>query len=267
MSKKIRDDYSYRDRHIPIGELLPHPKLQRRFKAAHAERILSDFDPAALGIIWVQEKNGKFYVIDGQHRVWATLKFLNGDKRQEVMCRVFANLSDEDAATITRRVNITKAWQALDTFTNRIVEKDAVALAIQKILGAFGLVVSKSRGENVVQAVTAAERAYLRLGDADFQRLVGVLHGAWKGDPDAYSAPLLEGMALLMNRHNGTCNYDDMRHKLAKSGKPERIIGQARYAKDGLGYTMPHAVAHALTVEYNKGRRVAKLPDWKRSAE
>lgn len=267
MSRKLHDDYSYRDKHLPIGELLPHPKLQRRFRLKHAEKLFSEFDPALLGIIWVQEKNGKLYVIDGQHRIWATLKWLNGEKRQEVLCRVFTNLSDERAATITRRVNVTKVWQALDTFVVRLVEKDANALAIEKILGVFGLRVSKTRSENTVQAVTACERAFLRLGETDFQRIIGVLHGAWMGDPDAYGASLIEGLALFLNRHNGTANTDDLRHKLSKSGDPVRLIGLARTAMRPLGLTMGHAMAHTLVVEYNKGRRgPGRLPDWKRSA-
>jgi hypothetical protein len=266
MSRKLPDDYSYRDRHIPLGELLPHPKLQRRFRKAHAERILSEMDPAAIGLIWVQDKNGKFYVIDGQHRVWAVMKWLDGDKRPELLCRVFTNMSDEEAARITRKVNVTKAWQALDTFTNRLVEKDATALAVHKALASFGLTVSKSRGENVVQSVTACERAFLRLGEADFHRAIGILHGAWAGNPDAYTGAIVEGIALLINRHNGNTDTADLTKKLAKSGGPERLIGMARQAMRPLGLTGPHAMAHTLTVEYNKGRRVNKLPDWKRVA-
>lgn len=267
MSRKLPDDYSYRDRHIAIGELRPHPTLQRSFVQSHAENIFSNLDPAILGLIWVQEKNGKFYVIDGQHRLAAVTKWLNGDKRPELLCRVFANLSDEQAAVITNRVNVTRRWNPIPTFLNRVKAKDDTALTIQRALSAFGLEVSQTRGQNVVQAVSACEKTFLRLGETDFQLTIGILHGAWGGNPDAYSGSIVEGLGLLLNRHNGQTDVPHLTKALAKSGSPEQLIGTARYATQ-LGYTLSHAMAHSITVLYNKGRRgPGKLPDWKKSAD
>lgn len=248
---------------IPLNDLEPHPTAQRKFDPTHAAQMASEFDPALLGALTVAEtKRGKRWIVDGQHRHAAALRWLDGDGDQRVECMVVPVEDDAEAARLFLGLNNHKSVRTLDKFIVRIVAKDATAIGVVAILDRFGLKVDRSRGEGVVQAVDACETLFDRQrGALLLERTVRILHAAWGRDPDAYHGQLLRGVGILLSKHGNAVDEDDLVRKLAKRGGPLGVIGRARELRSAMGVSVAQAVYECIRNEYNKGRRVERLED------
>lgn len=246
---------------ISLRDLEPHPELQRAFDQRRADRYVAEFNPAALGVLTVVEtKQGRRWLIDGQHRRYAALQFVGGDGAQQVRCIVHTVLDDAGAAKLCRQLNDYKRWHSLRGFLNRIIEKDATALAIAATLDRYGLRVSVTRGEGTVQAVETMEAIYTRQrGPALLDATVRLLWNAWGNDPDAFHAQLLRGVALFLGKYGQEVDDTDLFRKLAKSGTPLALIGRSRELKSIMGVQLPHAVSECVRRIYNKGKRSGGL--------
>lgn len=250
-------------RYIALEDLKPHPLAQRRLDMRHAERIASDFDPALFGELTVAiTKRGAQWIIDGQHRHYGALTFLNGDGKQQVACRVVEVEDDAEAARLFLGLNTHKAVQALDKFKVRVIAKDSIALGVVTVLDRYGLCMSITRGEGTVQAVEACETLFCRdHGALLLDRVIRVLNRTWGRDPDAFNGQLIRGLGLLLARYNGSVDDEELVRKLAKKSGPLSILGRARDLKNAIGGSIAQAVAEHIRGEYNKGRRTEKLED------
>lgn len=248
---------------IRLSDLKAHPNAQRQLRLEHGDAIAKAFDPAKLGTITVaRTKRGQLWVVDGQHRVYAALKFLDGDGEQCMRCMVIDVDTDADAATLFLGLNNHKTVLTLDKFMVRVVAKDPIAVGIVAVLTEHGLRVARTRGTGTVQAVDACEKIFSRQrGAALFDRVIRISSGAWGTDPDAYHAQILRGLDILLSKYGTQVDDTDLIRKLAKNGGPLGIIGQARDLRSVMGISMAQAMCERLKNEYNKGKRVDRLDE------
>ena len=82
-------------------------------------------------------------------------------------------------------------------------------------------------------------------------------------DPDAYHQHLIKDVTLLCNRYNGDINDRELIEKLKKRSGPGRLIGRSRDFAKAVGESVPRAAARVMAADYNRGRRVSRLP-WRR---
>lgn len=248
---------------IALRELEPHPQAQRKFDPNHAATIAHDFDPALMGTLTVAEtKKGRRWIVDGQHRKVAALRFVNGDGNQCVKCNVIEVEDDAEAARLFLGLNKHKTVLTLDKFMVRVTAKDPIALGIVGVLARYELHIDRTRGAGVVQAVDALESVFNRQrGALLLERVVRTLHHAWGTDPDAYNGQLIRGLTLLLSRFGAAVEDDDLIRKLAKSGGPLNLIGRARNLRTAMGVSVAQAVYECIRNEYNKGRRTERLEE------
>lgn len=246
---------------VPLRDLNPHPELQRTFDQRRATKYAKDFNPAALGVlVLVETRNGKRWLIDGQHRRAAALEFVDGDATQEVLCIIHRIADDAEAAKLVRQLNDYKRWNALKAFQNRVTEKDSAAVAVTEILSRYQLRVAATRGDGTVQAVDACENVFAASNGAKvLDATVRTLWNSWGRDPDAFHSQLIRGLALFLRKYGGDVDETDLFRKLAKSGTPLALIGRSRELKSIMQNQLPHAVAECIRQIYNKGRRSGGL--------
>lgn len=250
-------------RYIALEDLKPHPLAQRRLDMRHAEKIAGDFDPALFGELTVAiTKRGTQWIIDGQHRHYGALKFLNGEAQQQVACRVVEVEDDAEAARLFLGLNTHKSVHTLDRFKVRVIAKDPIALGVVAILARYNLIVSETNHEGHVRAVDACESLLIRASGALLlDRVIRVLNRTWGREADAFNGQLIRGLGLLLAKYNGSVDDAELIKKLAKKSGPLSLLGRARDLKVAIGGSMAQAVAEHIRGEYNKGRRTEKLED------
>lgn len=239
---------------IAIRDLQVHPSIQRKFGLPHAKSIAAELDPEKFGEIAVNREGGRLLVFDGQHRLWAARSLWGDDEK--VPCLIYDNLPVERLADVCLGRNQSKAWTAIDRWRMHLVAKHEPYCQAEGVLASHKMRTENSRTPGAVRAVDAVYHVVTKCGGpATLNRVVGILHGAWGVDPDAYDGTFLRGLGMLAHRFDGQIVDAELTKKLAKSGGPGRMLGQARDYSKAAGMSVTRAMAERILSIYQKGRR------------
>lgn len=242
---------------IAVAALHVNSRTQRELRPGWAAQIAAEFDPDRFLPPLVSKRDGKYYVIDGQHRVFA-LKLMGWDD-QEIQCWVYEGLSEADEADLFLWHNNTKAVRSFDKFQIGVAAERPDETDIDRIVRSQGLKVAQGQAGGV--SATGALRKVYAHGPNVLARTLRIIRDSY-GD-DGMKGHVIEGLGLLAARHNGELNDDDAIRKLANArGGLGALNTKANTLRKQLGRPIPHCVAAAATEIINTGRGGKKLPSW-----
>ena len=93
----------YREMFINSRDLeIPRNKYQRRFRSELAEKIAKDFDERIANEPKVSQRDGRYFVFDGQHTI-AAREARNGGKPLPILCKVYMGLTEKEEALLFAR--------------------------------------------------------------------------------------------------------------------------------------------------------------------
>lgn len=249
-------------RWVSIEQMRVSPMAQREIRRARVDRIVASFDLEQIGTPTVNERDGHFYIIDGQHRIEALRELGWGD--QQIQCWAYAGLSEEDEAEKFLKLNDTLAVDAFSKFKVGVHAGREAETDIDRIVRAADLRVSMDIRDGSVRAVGTLRRIYDRDGAATLARTLRICRDAY-GD-SGLEAPVLDGIGLLCGRYNGEIDDAAAVTKLAKThGGVNGLLGKAENMRRQTGNPRNHCVAAAAVELINAGRGGRKLPSWWKS--
>lgn len=260
MPEKIERDA--RLRWVPLAKMKVSPVAQRDLNQARVDRLAAEFDLEQLGTPTVNERDGWFYIIDGQHRVEALRQIGWGD--QQIQCWTYTDLTDEEMADKFDRLNDVLQVHAFDKFRVRVTAGRDVESDIDRIVRAQGLVISRDHVPGAISAVGTLRRVYTRSDPNTLGRALRLIRDAY-GDA-GLEAPVIDGIGHLCARYNG--DLDDEKAVLqlgAAHGGVNGLLNKAEVLRRQTGNYKSHCVAAAAVEIINKGRGGKKLPSWFKS--
>ena len=136
----------------------PEGIAQRPFRRSRGEHLARTFNPAKFGIPVVNCVEGVFWVIDGQHRLYAYRRQpgVTGDTR--VRCEVYDHLSQAEMADVFLGRNDTLNVTSFDRFYVACAAGYKRECAVRAVLDKLDLRVSRSPGSGSISAVGAMLR-------------------------------------------------------------------------------------------------------------
>lgn len=248
---------------LAVDQLRTDPTVQRPLDLKRANRIASELNPSAIGVICVSVRDdGNNIIIDGQHRVEALR--IAGKNKDKIPCEVYIGLSRPEEAAMFRIRNNTKEITRLDKFRVRLVEEDVVALAIMKILHEHGWYLPGQEGpaKGRFAAVAAIERIFNADPFSDpnaAHRAITTVTAAWGHDEDAVNGHIVEGVGKFYLKNPNAATSDVISKLSIYDGGPRALYGKAGVLKDSTG-SLTGAIVEMVTVLYNKGKRTRRLP-------
>lgn len=249
------------ERSIYTGRLTSGLPYQRPVNPKEVDRLIREWDDRLLDPIIVSFRDGKFNVVDGQHRI-AALRKMNGGNGVMVKCKVYSGLTYEQEADLCYKLDKAKKRLSLSQSTNALVESgtDAEAVEIRRLLEGCGYAwaLGKKGGkQNEIVATRAVFNAYRFLGRSAFTRLFSIMRAAWNGDTRSLTAVMISGMALFLKTYE--TELDDRAFvKRLSAVDPDEIIrrgkGDFSTGNTALRY------ARVILEKYNGQRGAKKLP-------
>lgn len=257
---------------VPIGLMRTPPALitQREFRKAHGDRIAAELDLNKLGVPVLNHRDGIYWILDGQHRIYA-LKTFGFDDKDLIDCEVYEGLTDAEAADIFLGRDDRRAISQFDKFhvsctAGRRREND-----IRRVVEANGLKIGRSKEENTIGAIGALAKVYDRSGDVVVGQVTRVLKNAFAGDPSAFAPELIVGLGNVFNRYNGRTDERELAARLADTPHGVRgLLRRAESQRERTGNQKAQCVAATVVDIYNKGlgpRAKNRLPDWWKEAD
>ena len=252
-------------RPVPIAQMKVPPALvtQREFRKAHGDNIAADLDLNKIGYPIMNHRDGIFWVLDGQHRIYALKQ--NGFEHDNLDCEVYEGLTDAEMADIFLGRDRRKQIAPYDKFHVSCTAGYKRELDILRAIESNGQRVSRERGEGIT-AVGALGGVYDRSGDAVVGQVIRTINLSFSGDGDAFDRSIIEGLGLVFNRYNGRTNEKALGQHLAqlKHGARE-LLRKAESIRERTGNQKKHCVAAAVVDIYNRGEGAhgkGRLPAW-----
>lgn len=253
---------------VRLGDVHVNPVVQREFVPSKADAIAAEFDPEHFGSPVVNMREGRAWMIDGQHRA-AALRIWLGDgwQDQQFEAEIYDDLTEAEEADAFLRRNNAMAVNAYNKFRIAVVAGWEDEQTVAGIVLRENLTISRDKdAEGRVLAVGTLLRVYRRAGGAVLGRTLGVIRDAYGSA--GLEASVISGMAMVVHRYD---NLDDAElvARLARAhGGVSGMLAKAERARKETGNPKHFCVAGAIVDTFNslstaaKGGNGSKLMPW-----
>ncbi len=246
---------------LSTGELYSGQPYQRPVLDRVVDKLVREWDPRLLTPLVVSYRDGRYNLVDGQHRVCAMRK-KNGGKDVTALCRVYHGLTYEQEAELYYKLDRAKGHLRLAHATKALVESgaDAEIIEIKRLLENAGFVwaLDKPTGEAFeVEATRAVINAYRLLGGAAFSRMLELTARTWHGAPSSVKASFLSGMALFLKTYETELD-DDVFIKRLSAIDPEEILrrGKADFSTNKAALRFARVILGKYNSQQRGGRKL-----------
>jgi hypothetical protein len=256
-------------RPVPIAQMRVPPAMvtQRRFIKAHGDSLAADLDLDKLGFPIMNHRDGIYWVLDGQHRIYALKEC--GFGKDNLDCEVYDGLTDAEMADIFLGRDTRKPVNVFTKFHLACTAGHSRELEIQRMVEANHLKIAQQSEENCIGAVSSLGKVFDRSGPVVLGQVLRSLRDGFASDPAAFDGQLIEGMGLVFNRYNGRTNEKEMAERLAHTQHGVRgLMRRVETFREKTGSQKAVCVAAAVVEIYNKSARgKQRLPSWWKDSE
>jgi len=227
----MADEGLWEEKMLSTSELYSGQPYQRPVKDPVVDKLVREWDPRLLTPLVVSYRDGRYYLVDGQHRTCAMRK-KNGGKDVMALCRIYKNLTYEQEAELYYKLDRAKGHLRLSHATKALVESgsNAEVMEIKRLLEDAGFIwaLDKPTGEPFeIGATRAVISAYHLLGGASFSRMLMLMAQAWHGAPGSVKASMISGMALFLKTYETELNNATFIKRLS-TVDPDEIIRRGK---------------------------------------
>lgn len=231
-------------------------EYQRLINHDMVRKIRDNFDPDLFQSLIVSERDERYFVVDGMHRLIAINDIVN-----EVPCILWQGLTYEEECAKFRKLNTNrKGLNASVVFHSMVCEGDSAALKVVEILAGNGFKYNRynqTSKENMIGSPSRMMKIYNTNGAAALDRLLHISRRAWHGTKDSLMTSMLAGLNTFLSENSGI--DDNILVEALSEVDPKIIKGRAAYyvtadTITGLngGHSKQMHIANAIKELYNK---------------
>lgn len=246
---------------IPARLFTVNRNYQRDAQNKEINDIIANFDYHLVNPVKAVKRDGLYYIWDGQQTATAlyskfgeeylvpTMVYYDIDKSQEEARLLVASNTGTGGG---KKLTPNQIWDAI------LWADDPTALHINEVAAnhGFNMGSGKKRKSRSISAVGAVQSVYKALTESQFDAMFRIISGAWNGDPDSVTAPIIRGMAKFIKVYDGKFDEKSLTRRLSKH-HPIEIVrnGRASFCKGDSKW------AREILSIYNSGTTTNRLPD------
>ena len=241
---------------INSSQLKSKQNYQRNINTAFVQKIVSEFDPNKVDPVHVSYRDGKYYIIDGQHTV-AALEIANGNKPVDVICIVHKGMTYTDEASYYVEQYEKKHRHTYNEMTMARYEAGEkipceIALKVKNVGGRLPYDKSAKTGMKI-GAVKKVITLYQK--DSDHTILaIKCLVDAYKGRENTIPADIIAGTMEFLRLYDNQVLTSRLVEALSKY-TPQLLTNTAKNLK----MTYPINWTETLRDKYNEISKKGKL--------
>lgn len=227
---------------------------QREVDHIRIKKMAKNFDEVLLGVITVSYRDGKYNVIDGQHRVM----LCKAVGRKSLMAEVKEGMTLEEEAIYFNAFNgadgESKPLKLYDSFRARVVAKDEATLDINEIAHKNGLKFGKANNNNTLSAYKTVFSIYRKEGSTHLDRVFKIIISAWNGEAISLHNMVIVGVSEFIKTYDLEENYSDKTFsKQLSKIDPQKLIREMK--SDATTVVTKVKAMNSLLKYYNLGLR------------
>ena len=185
--------------------IYPREIYQRGVERKRVELIARDFNEYIVNEPKVSFRNGRYYVMDGQHTIEGCI-LLNGGEDRPILCKVYTGLTMEQEALLFAEQNgHATPLSAGIKLRAKVVGGDAPSKAFVAATKRVGLSLnydSMQLSDYRISCVGTALKLYDQLGEEIYCEALRHIVEAWESRPDSFRAAVLRGVMYFVQVYN-----------------------------------------------------------------
>lgn len=249
------------ERNIPFNQLAK-AGYNRGIKRAQVNKIKREYHEDMVQPAIVSFRDGKYFIVDGQHRSQAKYELNGNDPNTPILCDVRTGLTYEQEADLYYRLNTgSRKLSFADELTGLIESKDGHALKFQSVIESCGYVI----GGNSVNSLRAISTAWKFFNKSDGEeRLTAILtltHRCWPESKNGAHSTMIDGISLFLDYHGNEFQTETFVKNLSKADPKSLINDATTYYKttNSKVFTKPFCMYTMIVSQYNHALRTNKL--------
>ena len=255
-------DTPWEEMHLSLSELYSGQPYQRSVKDPVVDKLVREWDPRLLTPLVVSYRDGRYHLVDGQHRSCA-MRRMNGEEDVIATCQVYRGLTYEQEAELYYKLDRAKGHLRLSSATKALLESgsDSQITDIKKRIEGAGFIwaLDKPTGEAFeIEATRTVINAYHLLGGTSFSRMLSLLAKTWHGVPNSTKACIISGMALFVKTYETELNDTTFINRLS-AVDPDEIIrrGKADFSTNKAALRFARVIWDRYNGHQRGGRKLA----------
>lgn len=239
---------------IPFNQLAK-AGYNRAIRRAWVNKIKRYFNESLIRPVIVSFRDGKYWVIDGQHTSQALYELNNYDPNTLIECHVLTDLTYEDEARLfVEYNNSSHSIGKTDEVKGLIESQDDNAIVFLKTVTVNGY--NLDGDNNSLSAIGSAWTIFNKNGGAaTLDSILKITSSCWPDDSKtATQGKIIDGIAEFLRRHDYEYSFDHFVKMLRKSTAQE-LVDSAKpyYDRTPKRYKWPYCVYTEIIPRYNYG--------------
>lgn len=242
---------------LPVANLKV-AEYQRVLRDSTVAAIVENFDPVGIGSLLVSQRDGAYWVFDGQHRL-AALKALG---IRSVSCIVYTGMTASEEAKAWDYYNTqSKRATILDKASAALFRGDTLAVAIDQVVKSTGMDIDyQQKGKNgAIKAYAALQQVYTKYGAEFLRDVLLVIKSTLGTERYTFEAYIIKGFAEFLHKYKDDPVFSnpDFLKRVTECGIDglKIKIKQNRHLTGSNNHT---CTVMALRDLYNKNRTASK---------
>lgn len=229
---------------------------------AKVNKIKSEFDPDQVKPVVVSFRDGKYYIVDGQHTSLALYELNGEDGATLIYCDVREGLTYQQEAQLFYDWNTNgRLPSAADKIWALVCAGDENAVAFKDLIERCGYTFGR-KAFNAISPINACWKIFNgRAGAARLESILTLIHDTWPNDAAAANINIIEGMNLFFKYNEYEFNWG----RFVKVFAPidyKAIVSDAKSLYKSMGdraYTMPVCTYLMIGRRYNNNLRTNRI--------
>lgn len=253
---------------INSRDLMIPDHAQRKFNQRHGDKLAAEWTVEKFKPLDVSFRDGKYWVIDGQHRLYAMKKRKGGDCT--ILCYVHYGMTAKDEADFfLDQLKNTKVISTIDRMRIRFMIGDETVIGMVRGAEKAGFAINfeTNQAQYRIICLAALEKVYNALSYQAYVDMLACLKKAYNGRPDSISREMLLGMGLFYNMYYKQFDNNVLANALKANATPMDIIIEGRTSASMRGgnthgiQSLGRSYARAILRVYNCRRKKNVLED------
>lgn len=229
---------------------------------AKVNEIKRNFDPNQVNPVIVSFRDGKYYIVDGQHTALAIYERSGEDPSTLIMCDVREGLTYEQEARLFYDWNTnSRKPSAADKIWALVCANDENAVEFKNLIERCGYTFGRKSANTINPIQTCWKIFNGRAGAKRLENILNLIHDTWPNDASAVNIIIVDGLNLFFKYNE----YEFSPERFTKTFSAidyKAIISDARALYKSMSdraYTMPVCSYLMIGKKYNNNLRTNRI--------
>lgn len=240
------------ERTIPFNQLAK-ARYNRGISRNHVNAIKGSFREDLVQPVLVSFREGKYYIVNGQHTAQAIYELNGNDPNTPIKCHVKTGLTYEQEADLYYNVNTyTQPLSTLDLTIGRIEANDAEAIRFRDVIESCGYVIGTNTNSSI-NAISLAWKLFRKDDGEHLTRVLSLTHACWPNNKSGVDRRIIEGISLFLQYHGDEYKTEQFVKRLSAED-PKDLVRRANsyYAQmDSRAFTKAYCMYTIIANCYN----------------